>query len=28
DANGGSLEAEEALKRINEAYAVLKGVCG
>jgi DnaJ-domain-containing protein 1 len=28
DANGGSLEAEEALKRINEAYAVLKGGCG
>ena len=26
DANGGSLEAEEAIKRINEAYAVLKSV--
>jgi len=27
DANGGSLEAEETIKRINEAYEVLKGVC-
>lgn len=26
DANGGSLEAEEALKRINEAYGILKGL--
>lgn len=27
DANGGSCEAEEAIKRINEAYDVLKGIC-
>lgn len=27
DTNGGSREAEEAIKRINEAYEVLKGSC-